>query len=244
MVAAKLALLTQGQRQSGQLAGVPTQNDAAALLNVGERSVRRQPKCAIKESRSLGQQSSAARCPSRQQPILRLYRCNSRPRWSPKANARYWRPQRPSAPRRPRSAARRVQRIAEISRSKAALPGIRRYPVIYADPPWHFQVYDDDFGVERAAVNHYPTMPLQEISSLPVSDLTTPDAALFLWTTGPHLPVALGVIERWGFAYKANIVWVKDKIGLRYPVRSQHELLLVATRETFLPPCPQRGRLQ
>jgi ParB-like chromosome segregation protein Spo0J len=41
MVAAKLAILAHGQRQTGQLAAVPTQEAAAALLNVGERSVRR-----------------------------------------------------------------------------------------------------------------------------------------------------------------------------------------------------------
>src|SRR5439155_26518841 len=41
MVAAKLATLVHGQRQTGQLAAVPTQEEAAALLNIGERSVRR-----------------------------------------------------------------------------------------------------------------------------------------------------------------------------------------------------------
>ena len=41
MVAAKLAALRDGQRQVGQLADVPTQEGAARLLNVGERSVRR-----------------------------------------------------------------------------------------------------------------------------------------------------------------------------------------------------------
>jgi ParB-like chromosome segregation protein Spo0J len=41
MVAAKLAMLAHGQRQTGQLAAVPTQDEAAALLNVGDRSVRR-----------------------------------------------------------------------------------------------------------------------------------------------------------------------------------------------------------
>ena len=40
-VAAKLAKLAHGQRQSGQLAAVPTQGEAATMLNVGERSVRR-----------------------------------------------------------------------------------------------------------------------------------------------------------------------------------------------------------
>jgi hypothetical protein len=40
MVAKKIAALEHGQRQSGKFAGVATQADAAALLNVGERSVR------------------------------------------------------------------------------------------------------------------------------------------------------------------------------------------------------------
>jgi hypothetical protein len=35
------AKLEHNQRQSGQLAGVPTQTDAAKLMNVGERSVER-----------------------------------------------------------------------------------------------------------------------------------------------------------------------------------------------------------
>src|SRR5262249_37340071 len=41
MVAAKLATLRDGQRQVGQLAHVPTQREASALLHVGERSVKR-----------------------------------------------------------------------------------------------------------------------------------------------------------------------------------------------------------
>jgi hypothetical protein len=41
MIAAQLATLGWGQRQRGQLASVPTQEEAAELLNVGERSVKR-----------------------------------------------------------------------------------------------------------------------------------------------------------------------------------------------------------
>lgn len=40
MVAAKLATLEHGERQTGKFAGVPTQGEAAELLNVSERSVR------------------------------------------------------------------------------------------------------------------------------------------------------------------------------------------------------------
>jgi len=41
IVAGRLAKLKDGQRQVGQLAEVPTQGEAATMLNVGERSVRR-----------------------------------------------------------------------------------------------------------------------------------------------------------------------------------------------------------
>ncbi len=41
MVGAQLATLQDGQRQVGQLADVPTQEEAAELMSVGERSVRR-----------------------------------------------------------------------------------------------------------------------------------------------------------------------------------------------------------
>ena len=110
--------------------------------------------------------------------------------------------------------------------------------MIYADPPWHFEVYNEESGVERAAGNHYPTMSLDEICALPVADLATDDAILFMWTTVPHLRESFDVLVAWGFQYKTNIVWVKDKIGLGYLVRNQHELLLIATRGDIPTPLP------
>ncbi|HEX2477480.1 MAG TPA: MT-A70 family methyltransferase [Lacipirellulaceae bacterium] len=59
--------------------------------------------------------------------------------------------------------------------------------MLYADPPWHFEVYNEESGVERAAGNHYSTMSLDEICALPVLSLASPDAVLFMWTTVPHL---------------------------------------------------------
>src|SRR5215813_3637653 len=90
--------------------------------------------------------------------------------------------------------------------------------------------YNEESGIESAAGNHYSTMSLDEIRALPILSLASPDAALFMWTTVPHLRESFQVLDAWGFEYKTNIVWVKDKIGLGYFVRNQHELLLVATR--------------
>jgi len=129
-------------------------------------------------------------------------------------------------------------RKAEMRRAEnTPFPSDRRYAVLYADPPWHFEVYNEESGIERAAGNHYPTMELAEICALSVADIATDDAILFMWTTAPHLGESFEVLEAWGFEYKSNAVWVKDKLGLGYYVRNRHELLLIATRGDF--PCPQ-----
>jgi N6-adenosine-specific RNA methylase IME4 len=101
-----------------------------------------------------------------------------------------------------------------------------RYGVIYADPPWR---YEHAPANNRVIENHYPTMSLEEICALPVSDIRHEEAALFLWATSPKLHDALNVIEAWGFDYRTCMVWVKDRVGMGYYVRQQHELLLIAT---------------
>jgi N6-adenosine-specific RNA methylase IME4 len=125
----------------------------------------------------------------------------------------------------------------ELSKQNAPLPCDRKYPVILADPLWKFEAYDAESGMERAAETHYPTLTIDEICALPVADLATPDAALFLWCTSPHLPDALRVVESWDFTYRTNAVWVKQgSPGLGYWVRNQHEILLIAARGNMRPP--------
>jgi N6-adenosine-specific RNA methylase IME4 len=82
-------------------------------------------------------------------------------------------------------------------------------------------------------------MDLADICGLPIVDLVTPDAALFLWVTVPCLFQARDVIEAWGFEYKSNYVWDKLKTGLGFWNRNQHEHLLIATRGNF--PAPRPG---
>lgn len=103
------------------------------------------------------------------------------------------------------------------------------FDVIYADPPWQY-----DFCLEGSPEQHYQVMPTNEICELkvPVSE----DAILFLWATNPKLEDALKVIRAWGFIYKTNLVWVKDRKGPGYYFQSKHELLLVAKRGNIPPP--------
>lgn len=88
-----------------------------------------------------------------------------------------------------------------------------RYSVLYADPPWS---YDDKCNAgERGADYKYPTLGYDDLLTLKVegqraADLASPDATLFLWTTGPMLYDAIGLMVEWEFTFKTMaFVWVK-----------------------------------
>ena len=106
--------------------------------------------------------------------------------------------------------------------------------MVYADPPWRYANQAPRPGDRIEA--HYQTMAIGDIEAMPIGDKCADDAVLFMWATNPLLPEALGVIDAWGFTYKTNAVWVKDKVGLGYWVRGKHELLLISTRGS--PPSP------
>ena len=127
----------------------------------------------------------------------------------------------------------RMETLAAIATGNRGLDGVGTYPVIYADPPWRYDVVESE---SRAIENHYPTMSNEDIYALPIQSLCTDDAVLFLWATSPKLVEAIQVVAAWGFTYKTCMVWVKDKIGMGYYARQQHELLLIATRGA--PPTP------
>lgn len=124
-----------------------------------------------------------------------------------------------------------------------------RAGVIYADPPWHHRTRSPKGITSRSPSAHYQTMSLQAIRALPVADLCARDCHLFLWTTGPHLPHALGVMDAWGFRYSSlAFVWIKQKkradgqsgmifmdrrdlfTGMGYTTRQNAELVLLGRR--------------
>lgn len=87
------------------------------------------------------------------------------------------------------------------------MPEAGKYGIVYADPPWR---YDMKRG-NGVAENHYPTMSIEEICALPVTDLAARDSALFLWATFPQLNEDFRVIEAWGFKYKTlAFLWLKQ----------------------------------
>ena len=129
--------------------------------------------------------------------------------------------------------AEREVRLGERSRRASERLGTTLFPVIYADPPWDYEVWSAETGKGRAAANHYPTMPLGQICALPVP--AAPNAVLFLWVPANLVPAGCQVVDSWRFTFKTQIVWRKPHAGTGLWFRSRHENLFVATRGYDVP---------
>lgn len=124
-----------------------------------------------------------------------------------------------------------------LANKQKALP-TAQFGVIYADPAWQFQPYSRETGLEKAADNHYPTQPTDDIKKLPVGTIAASDCVLFLWATAPMLCDAMSVMRFWGFEYKTHFIWDKVHIAPGYWNRNRHELLLIGTRGQVPAPAP------
>lgn len=120
---------------------------------------------------------------------------------------------------------------------------MKKYQIIYADPPWHFgdRVRSKGMGGYFYSLEdkHYKTMKTEEICNLPIKELASEQSILFLWTTDAHIPDALKVIDGWGFKYKTVAFhWLKkEKSGKNVCFMSKwtmksSEICLLATRGT------------
>lgn len=133
---------------------------------------------------------------------------------------------------------RRAAREAALGQKQCALPD-KKYGVIYADPEWRFEPWSRESGMDRSPDNHYPTSCLEVIAARDVASIAAKDCVLALWVMGGMLPHGLVVMAAWGFDFKSEYVWRKDRIGMGYWSRRKHELLLIGTRGDI--PCPAPG---
>ena len=118
-----------------------------------------------------------------------------------------------------------------------AKAGPVKFGTILADPPWQFQNRTGKMAPEHKRLSRYATMTLPDICALPVPLVVADTAHLYLWVPNALLPDGLKVMERWGFAYKSNIIWYKirkdggpDRRGVGFYFRNVTEVLLFGVR--------------
>ena len=116
----------------------------------------------------------------------------------------------------------------------------KKYQVIYADPPWKYNDKMNMQGVHgmiRGAESFYNTMNLEDIKKLPISNISSENAILFMWVTMPLLDRSFEVMNAWGFKYKTcGFCWIKrtktNKIhlGMGHYTRGNAELCLIGIK--------------
>jgi len=226
MVAARIADMRQGQRNDLASIEATSQTQAAEMLNVSRSTVQRAKKVLDSGDQDLiaavdsGRMpvSVAAKIAGIEDPEARKEIINdSRPDQAVKKSAR-------------------KQKERNLAKKQVSLP-TKKYGVIYADPEWKFETFSDN-GMDRSADNHYPTSSTDDICKRDIPSIAAKDCVLFLWATVPMLPDALKVMEAWGFTYKSQAVWVKNRIGTGYWFRNAHEILLVGTKGKIPAPAP------
>lgn len=235
MVAARVANLGEGRPSETAPIEAVSQTAAATLLNVGRSAVQRAavvqrdavPELIAAVERDDIAVSVAADIARLPEPEQRLIDLNDKRAVLDAAKA--IRTERADEKR-----AARTELLVNLSNRNAPLPD-RRYPIIYADPPWQ---YDFSPSNDRAIENHYPTMPIEDILALDVASIATPDAMLFLWAPPSFIKKGLAVLEAWGFELATSLVWVKDRIGTGIYVRQRHEYLLLGKRGQPITPRP------
>ena len=139
---------------------------------------------------------------------------------------------------------------------------MKRYTVIYADPPWNYgspnrdapsaqvqqgtktQYIAKDGKRKTTRPLGYPMMKTESICALPVRDLAAKDCTLFLWATCYLLPDAIDVMRAWGFDNKSVLVWDKMQQRMGTYSKANIELLLIGGRGTAKPNKECDRRLQ
>lgn len=100
---------------------------------------------------------------------------------------------------------------------------MKKYKIIYADPPWKYGVWGKNSGKgsrgdfsgrgDVIVPLPYPHLEVSEIKNLRVADIADENCDLYLWVTQKYLPQAFEVLSAWGFKYCQTLTWCKTPRG-------------------------------
>ena len=90
---------------------------------------------------------------------------------------------------------------------------MKKYQIIYADPPWKYndkRVSITSDRPQKYGGITYPTLDIKELCALPIKYLAEDNSVLFMWVTMPLLQDCFPIFESWGFEYRTcGFTWVK-----------------------------------
>ncbi len=155
----------------------------------------------------------------------------------------------------PKSKEELAAAVERATGAESAAEDLRRldggpFSTILADPPWRFMNRTGKVAPEHRRLSRYDTMTTAAIRALPVAEVATENAHLYLWVPNALIADGLRVMESWGFTYKSNIVWAKrrkdggpDGRGVGFYFRNVTELILFGVRGSMRTLAPGRRQV-
>jgi len=192
MVAAKIANLKDGQRKDltiskGRPNGLAatSQTDAADMLNVGKRTVKR-----AVSVRNYGVPELIQAVESGTVKVSPAAVVATLPKEEQAEVVAKGEKEILKKAAEIREAKREALRIANQAKAQIPVPKVDgEYDVIIVDPPWPMKRIERDLRPNQAEDVDYPTMELEQIRELEIP--AAQDCHLWLWTTHKFLPDAL-----------------------------------------------------
>lgn len=90
------------------------------------------------------------------------------------------------------------------------------------DPPWPFKAGKTGGNFKSGAKEHYrTTMTMEEIKDLPIRDITTKNAVVFVWIPGALKQdiFEAGILKSWGLTNRVSMYWIKSDDPVNKKVR-------------------------
>ena len=121
---------------------------------------------------------------------------------------------------------------------------MKKYQIIYADPPWEYNKRNRNDSFGGGVRTHYPVMSYNDLRTLPVPDICEENCMIFMWMTFPYLPKQLEIMKNWMFEYKTiGFIWVKlypkkltPCLSTGFYSKSNSEACFIGTRGKVMKP--------
>jgi hypothetical protein len=138
------------------------------------------------------------------------------------------------AERQAEKRARRHQREAELGGKIVALPD-KKYGLIVCDDDWDFKPWSRETGeMDRQTADQLHEATKDRFAC------AADNCLLAMWSTVPHLAIAIDLLRKRGFRYVSHFIWGKDKAGTGFWNSNKHEILLLGVKGEI--PCPAPGQ--